>query len=247
MTYRATIDFAILEARGLPRPAPGVRQIPSCVLEIPGVAPVQTSGLKESENPAWRELFHFEELVLPSPSLHFTLTVRAKAHQQTRDIARVEHEQPLGSAEPGVTFEDWIPLVSGSSVHVRISVIEFTAIPEEPVDSPLVERVQEEEEEEDAGVGEGGKGRRRIPSPQVRLDLSSPRTKELAKVDRARLQIVNDEGDPEEIEQSARAIARQQYRVWLKHLPQAERLIVNAKEVAARKNHAEEEVTQNSA
>jgi hypothetical protein len=74
MSHRTTIDFSILEARGLPRPAPGAHQVPSCLLEIPGADPVRTGGVKDSENPAWREQFHFEDLALASGSLHYALT-----------------------------------------------------------------------------------------------------------------------------------------------------------------------------
>jgi hypothetical protein len=245
MSCLATFDFVILEARGLPRPTPSAHQVPSCLLEIPGVESVQTAGVKESENPSWREQFHFENVSLTSPSIHYALTIKAKTRQQSRVIASAERDQPLTSTEPGTQFETWVPLTSGAQdcgqVHVRISLIEFTQIEQAPAseatpaadDAPAVEA-------KDTEPTQGLTEEQERPSPRTiarslyHPDPTSPRTKEMEKLDRMKLQILNDDGDPAELEQESRQYAKRQYEAWLRQLPQAARLLANTQEVATR-------------
>jgi hypothetical protein len=238
MSYRATLDFTILEARDLPRPSPKAHQTPYCLLELPGHAPLETSRFKDSVNPKWRELFHVEALELPAASLHYALTVSATIHGQSREIARVEIDQPLAPPEPDARVDAWIPLAAAGApageVHVQIAVLALEEIPGAAVTA--------EEEEEAAPPAAADEPRSLSRGPQKRppsradqrpQSAASPRSKDQRILERVRLQIENDEGDAQHLEREARATAEAKYEQWLRQIPPAARLLDNAAKVAA--------------
>jgi hypothetical protein len=57
----------------------------------------------------------------------------------------------------------------------------------------------------------------------------------MEKIDRVRLQIANDERDPEKLEQISRASATQHYRAWIRHLRQTARLLADFREIITKK------------
>jgi hypothetical protein len=231
MSVQVTLDFEIIEARGLPRPSPNAHQIPSCALEIPGLPPVETPGVKDSVNPAWNQHFAFKSISLSTADLLFSLTVSARSRQKARVIARVNYTQSLSDAASGTQFDHWVPLESeGQScgeLHFGLRIVE------------IVRPEEEETRERAAGSPERSvRNSTRSASPRESPPRPSTRTLQLCsreedKTRRAKLQILNDEGDLASFENTARANAERHYVSWSQQSRAMRQLFANAREAEA--------------
>jgi hypothetical protein len=194
----ADLDIKLLSARNLPKANPRVRQRPYGVLKIDGLEDdYQTPQGASGTDPEWNETFHFEGLELPTGNINFTITVLHKNQQ----IGSVNLNFQVDAPESQNGFDQWIQLKSpdnatAGDVHVQIRILRWV---------PIVHV----EEEDSRSVSS-----RSPPRTVEVLPLTSPSPG--SKQARLRDKIEHDQADPDEIQNAAEPIARQQYFAYLK-------------------------------